>query len=100
VGKIVIELNDFQKTTEVRLRGLLTIRRVVGEFSVGGGPKEYAVKVIIGPYVSWIYPDGADVIGQGIDERFEIYDYDSLEQLQGVYLKFVDELLIRIGPAM
>ncbi len=31
-------------------------------------------------------------------ERFEIYDYDSLDQLQSAYLKFVDELLIRIGP--
>jgi len=95
MGKIVVELNEFQKGTEARLRGLLGVRQVVGDFSIAGGGKEDALKIIIGPYVSWIYPDGADVIGGGIDKRFEIVDYVSLEQLQSHYLEVVDALLIR-----
>lgn len=29
----------------------------------------------------WIYPDGANILAEGIDDRFEIYDFDDIGDL-------------------
>jgi hypothetical protein len=46
--------------------------------------------------VSWIYPDGADVSGPDMDKRFEIYDFNSLDELKNAYIEFVESIAGRL----
>ena len=87
------QFNEFQKSTEAGLKELLAAIGCDADFGVDGGPDEFAVKVTTGKYTSWIVPDGAVVGGEGIDKCFEIYDYDSLDDLQSAFLAFMKDLL-------
>jgi hypothetical protein len=89
------QLNEFQKLTETELKKLLSQIGCNGQFELAGGPREFALKVATGKYTSWIYPDGAGVLGGDVDERFEIFDYESLAALQDAYLTFLKDLLSR-----
>ena len=93
-------LNEFQVETEAKLKDVLSFKQIAGNFKIDAGQEESATIATIGPYVCWIYPDGADVSGDGIDKRFEIYDYDSLKQLQMAFIQFVDQLLSRKSDAV
>jgi hypothetical protein len=47
------------------------------------------IKVTFGRYELWIYEDGANVLGPSTDERFEIYDFDDLDDLRQSVLAFL-----------
>jgi hypothetical protein len=93
------ELSDFQKTTQERLRDLFAKRERVASFEIGFLPptrvtsEEIAIKFTFNCYTSWVYLDGADVIGRNIEKPFEFYDYRSLDELQDAYIIFVEGLL-------
>ncbi len=91
-----MNLNPFQLDAQERLKEILNRSGISAVFEVGGGPREYGIKVSVGEYESWIYPDGADVIGPGMDKRFEIYDFDSLDELKMAYLEFVESIVGRL----
>jgi hypothetical protein len=88
-----LKLNDFQLTAQESLRQIFDGAGVVASFEIGGGPDEFAAKISFGQFETWIYPDGADVGGPGVDERFEIYDFDSLDDLQRKYVAYIQELV-------
>ena len=88
-----MRLNEFQQTTREKLEALLRRKGLAGQFGFGGGPSEFALILVVSRLESWIYPDGAGILGDGVDKRFEIYDYDSLEALQAAYLQSLDDLL-------
>ncbi len=90
-----MQLNEFQQSTREKLEALLRRKGLAGQFGSGGGPSEFALTLVVSGFESWIYPDGAGILGAEVDERFEIYDYDSLDALQAAYLHSFDRLL---GP--
>lgn len=94
-------VNSFQQDTRQKLRAVLAEKRLEGNFEIVKLPPtpfeasktaELGVRVSIGDYVTWIYPDGAHVIGLKIDNRFELPDYRSLDELQTAYLKSIEQL--------
>ena len=89
------QLGTFQLGTQEIIKDILARNRVSANFEIEGGSPEYGLKITIGKYVCWIFPDGADIIGADIDKRFEIYDFASLEALQAAYLEFFEGMLER-----
>jgi hypothetical protein len=97
----VPQLNQFQEDTQRKLMVLVeqkgrkanceTVAYHYGSMDPSK-TQEVGIRVTIGDYETWIHPDGADVC-RGAEKVFEIYDYDSLDDLQSAYLKFVGELL-------
>lgn len=88
-----MELDSFQKSTQQKLNDLLEMKGWFARFGIEGRPREFAVVSHFGNYESWIYPDGAGVLGGQIDKRCEIDDFDSLADLQHEDIRFVGELL-------
>lgn len=84
-------VNAFQERTAEKLRLLFEMKGGAASFEVAGD----ALKASFADYEFWIYPDGAGASGNGIDRRFEIYDYDSLRALQGAYVDFVRQLVAK-----
>ena len=80
------KLNEFQLNTQETLRKIFDDAGVEASFEIGGGPEEFAAKISFGQFESWIYPDGAGVDGAGVDKRFEIYDFDPLDELQRKFI--------------
>jgi hypothetical protein len=64
---------------------------------VSDGPNEFFYEIHCQPYSAWIYDDGANLSGPGLDERFEIYDYDSLDDLEVACSEFARNF-IRLLP--
>jgi hypothetical protein len=91
--KMTPKLNEFQLTSRESLRQIFDGAGVVASFEIGGGPAEFAAKISFGQFETWIYPDGADVSGPGVDKRYEIYDFDSLDELQRKYVSYIQELV-------
>jgi len=91
-----MNLNSFQLDAQERLKEIFKRSNLNAAFEIGGGPNEYGIKVSIGKYESWIHPDGADVIGPDLDKRFEIYDFNSLDDLKVAYLEFVESIVGRL----
>lgn len=62
----------------------------IDQRSVGGEMEPY-IECLIKDVRIWLYYDGeACIIGRGVDRVFEIYDYDSPEELRAAFL---DKLL-------
>jgi hypothetical protein len=88
-----MSLNEFQLSTQQKLQDLLKKIDVTAHFEIDAGPTESGLKINADKYVLWIYPDGADISGPNIDKRFEIYDFDTLNDLQSSYLASVEKYL-------
>lgn len=94
-----MELSHFQKTARERIKNIFADRRRVAHFELTSLPptrvtsEEIAIKFTFDGCTSWVYLDGAYVIGRAIDKPFEIYDYRSLDELQDEYITFVEGLL-------
>lgn len=82
-------LSDFQRETLADLRNVLQESgRSVESESIAGNKEKY-VTISFGGYRALLYLDGAELLGDGLDRRFEKYDFDSLEDLR---LHFIQEL--------
>jgi hypothetical protein len=99
-----VELSDFQKITQERVRKIFAERGRVANFEIGTiratsiTPEEVALKFTFDGYTSWIYLDGADVIGRDVDKVFEVYDFRSLDELREAYVTLVEILLEKNAP--
>lgn len=87
------KLSSFQLETKSLLEALLKQAGVKYESSVDGGPEQFALVYRLLGVVSYIYPDGADIGGSGLDKRFEKYDYNSLAELGCDYVQFIQSLI-------
>lgn len=57
------------------------------------GPEESFFEIAFPPYTAWIYEDEAQLSGPGLDQRFEFYDYGSLDELEAAYSAFVQNFI-------
>lgn len=88
-------LNRFQVDMLDRLKDDLNRLRISHTEEVVGGQSEYAAKLCFNGFEVWIYEEGANVIGPETDNRFEIYDYESLDALGLSVAEFVATTLAR-----
>jgi hypothetical protein len=89
------DLNDFQRSTLDRLQPVLLEHGPVPAVEIRRGPEESDAVVKWRRLEFWIYPDGANVHGDGVDERLEICDFDSLDALQDAYITLAENLVRR-----
>lgn len=83
------ELSDFQRKALADVRNVLhEVGRSAESESVLGNEEKY-VAILFGGYQALIYVDGAELLCNGVDRRFEKYDFDSLDDLR---LHFVREV--------
>lgn len=85
-------LSKFQRECELRLRQRLE------EFGVELKQREVwlsepAIRAEFGDLHVWIYVDEAEIGGDGLDCRFEKYDYDTPSQLIEAFVDKVASLL-------
>jgi hypothetical protein len=92
------KLNEFQLKSQESLRRIFEDAGIEASFEIDGGSDEFAAKISFGQFQSWIYPDGADVSGPGLDKRYEIYDFGSLDELQQRYVSFIHGLVRSMRP--
>jgi hypothetical protein len=88
-------LNELQRSILADVTLLFSETDAAGtRFEVTGDQPD--VLVAVSPrYSMWIYPDGEAVIGgNGVDRRFEIYDYASVDEMRQAYLSTLRELLL------
>lgn len=96
------QINSFQQDTQRKVASILAERGQSGRFAIVELPpepfgaektNELAIKLTVSGYELWVYADGANVLGDNVDKRFEISDYNSLADLQSGLLEFFRELL-------
>ena len=87
--------NEFQLLLMQKIYELAAAQGLSSKQEVQADVFEYekpAVKIVVGDYTFWIYPDGAEVSGPKLDKRFEVESYNSLHDLQSDYLAFIQSL--------
>lgn len=87
-------LNEFQTGTSEKIVELLKAKgRAFTDELYNGPGTEHSVRIESQALTFWIYIDGAEVLGPILDERFEIYDYRSLDELRNAFLQFSEDVL-------
>ncbi len=83
------ELSDFQRDALADIRDVLKDAGRSSESESVLGNQEKYVAIAFGGYKALLYADGAELLGNGLDRRFEKYDFDSLDDLR---IHFILEL--------
>jgi hypothetical protein len=96
--RMKLSLTSFQVECETDLTSALAAHgRTLVERAVQGERERYVVALISrSRLMVYIYGNGADLQGPGVDERFEAADYDSLGALSRA---FIDACLTQVGYA-
>ena len=91
-------LSAFQISCESALCAALAQHGSSLHDRVLGGEKEtYITARFAGTDLSvYIYDDEASILGQGVDRRFEVPDFDTPEQLQTAFIAGCLEVLTRL----
>jgi hypothetical protein len=87
------KLTDFQKNCERELRKQLGSLRVELKNREVHGAEDPAIRAEMDNLFIWIYADGAEIGGEGLNWRYERYDYDTLDQLCQAFVSKVSSLL-------
>lgn len=87
------DLTQFQLATTQAIRVMLAERkRNIESEELSGSRQKYVILSVAGHQV-YVYEDGAEILGNGLDMRFEREDYPSLEHLQRDMLSQLSGLL-------
>lgn len=89
--------NPFQESLKSQIEELLAKHGLPADTKVHERLGEFFYEICFQPYSAWIYSDGAGLSGPDLDQRFEIYDYDSLDDLAAAYFSFAQNF-IRLLP--
>lgn len=87
-------LSAFQIESRHEVEGLLAQHNIPLNFeiiSVSEDPDDPGLRFSFGDYISWIYLDGAELIAPDLDRRFEIYDFNSIDDLKRAYIRLLEE---------
>lgn len=81
---------SFQSQLHAEALRSLAGRETKSETNLGA---ENDTKVTFDPLELWIYEDGANLLGEGVDRRFEAPDFNSLDDLRLSVLAFLSTLI-------
>lgn len=86
-------LSDFQRHALADIRTVLQeAGRSPGSESVMGNEEKY-MAISFGGYRALLYVDGAELLGDRLDRRFEKFDFDSLDDLRMQLVQEVRQLV-------
>jgi hypothetical protein len=87
------ELSDFQRDALADVRNVLQEAGRSSESESMLGNEEKYMAIAFGGYKVLLYVDGAELLGNGLDRRFEKYDFDSLDDLRTHFIREVRQLM-------
>jgi hypothetical protein len=85
-------MNDFQISLRDEIQRILNEARISSIARPVSDPLQVgdALQIEFGQFALWIYADGANVEGPQTDKRFELPDFDGLDELRHSCVRFVE----------
>ena len=83
------DLNPFQNRIKSQAIKMLNYFKIDFTAEIGGEKRPYESMIISDGIEINIYQNGAEIVGENIDFRYEIYDFDTEEEL---ILAFIQQL--------
>jgi len=80
------QLNEYQTGTRDQLIRLLSELRVKPDHMNISGVQEATLEMAADGVRIWVYPDGACLVGNGVDRVYEQWDYKDLAALRMAFL--------------